>query len=76
MWADRIYYHGSTLIESSKYDHENHELEVVLNGKKVIHTEVPSVKAHELEKFADGKSGSAGEYYKEHIRDVCPVKED
>ena len=77
MYADRVYYHGSSLIESTKYDHEHHELEVVFhNGEVRVHEEVPSAKAHELESYADGKSGSAGDYYRDHIKDSCPVKKN
>jgi hypothetical protein len=78
MYADRVYYESS-LIESTKYDHEHHELEVVFHGGKArVFTEVPSAKAEALESRKEGPidNVSAGSYFKEHIDGVCPRKKE
>ncbi len=76
MWADRIYYEGSTLIKSSKYNHEEHLLEIVfVNGETKEYEKIPSALAAELEECSKGK-GSAGQLYKDKIKDFYSTKEN
>jgi hypothetical protein len=68
-------YHSS-LIRATTYDHEHHELEVVLiSGEVRVYSEVPSAINAELEKCKDG-SHSAGEYFQDNIEGKFPKKSD
>ena len=73
MYRDYVYYHQSDLIESTRYDHAAHELEINFKNKtSKIFKNVPSEKVIELEEYID-KDG-AGDYYRDHIKDIFERK--
>lgn len=72
---ERVTYQSS-LVRSTLYNHDRHELEVVLvSGEVRVYKDVPSAKVLELEERRNGVP-SVGEYFEEHIDGVYPRKEN
>ncbi|GAC1413100.1 MAG: hypothetical protein NVSMB66_4140 [Candidatus Doudnabacteria bacterium] len=73
--SERITYQSS-LIRSTLYNHDRHELEVVLvSGDVRIYKDVPSEKVRELEERRGG-TPSAGAYFEENIDNIYSRKEN
>ncbi len=75
MWSDRVYY-KSTLVKSTKYNHEDHLLEVVFgNGETKIYTEIPSAVARSFEECAKS-AASAGDFFRNEIQDKYHIQKE